>query len=202
FAVTGAGTFFGGDETQPAVGEKGRLETVDEHRLEMVCGRSALPLAVETLRNFHPYEEPPIDVYDLRPAPERALGVGRRLVLDQPATLAELGQRLRVGLGHSRIKLAPPDAAERTVTHIGVVPGAGEDLYAIARDEGCEVFVTGEMRHHSVLAALHDDLCVLLAGHTNTERGYLPHLGARLHKAMPEVAFQVSQRDADPLRVV
>ncbi|MEL7472244.1 MAG: Nif3-like dinuclear metal center hexameric protein, partial [Planctomycetota bacterium] len=30
FAVTGAGTFFGGDETQPAVGETWRLETVAE----------------------------------------------------------------------------------------------------------------------------------------------------------------------------
>jgi len=199
FSGEGEGTFFADAGANPAVGEAGRLERVPERRLEMVCAAEALPLVLETLRRFHPYEEPATDVYDLRAQPVRGAGVGRRLVLDQPVRLRDLADRLRRRLGHARIKLAPPDAADREITRIGVVPGAGEDMAPVAARQGCEVFVTGEMRHHSVLAALHDGLCVLLAGHTNTERGYLCHLSDRLARAMPGVAFHVSERDADPL---
>ena len=66
FGTVGTGTFLGGEGTNPAVGEAGRLERVDELRLEMVCSKHALPIALKTLREFHPYEEPAFDVYDRR----------------------------------------------------------------------------------------------------------------------------------------
>ena len=63
---------------------------------------------------------------------------------------------------------------------------------------GCTLFVTGEMRHHDVLAARDRGITVILAGHTNTERGYLPRLRDRLAEAMPGCSFSVSQRDVTP----
>jgi len=43
-----------------------------------------------------------------------------------------------------------------------------------------QVYVTGEMKHHEVLPMLEAGMSVILAGHTNTERGYLPRLAERL----------------------
>ena len=37
FAIPGQGTFFGTEETNPTVGQKGRRETVEELRLEIIC---------------------------------------------------------------------------------------------------------------------------------------------------------------------
>lgn len=202
FSTPGAGTFLGSDASSPAVGESGRLETVAERRLEMICPRPAVALALETLRRFHPYEEPAIDVYDLAPQPVRNVGAGRRLVLDQPATPRELGQRLRAFLGNARVQLALLGDQDKPVEILGVVPGAGESLASLARREGCQMFVTGEMRHHSVLASLHDGLHVLLAGHTNTERGYLPRLAARLKEELSGLETRISTRDRDPLVVL
>jgi len=54
FETHGYGTFFGVEGSKPAVGEAGRLERLAEVRLEMVCSRAALALAVETMRSFHP----------------------------------------------------------------------------------------------------------------------------------------------------
>src|SRR5690606_27066841 len=89
FAAPGLGTFFGGEGASPTTGQAGRLENVPEVRLEMVCSKAALALAMETLERFHPYEEPAVDVYELVGRPLRHAGAGRRLSLDQPATLAE-----------------------------------------------------------------------------------------------------------------
>lgn len=202
FASTGSGTFLGGEHSNPTIGEAGKLETVAEHRLEMVCPKRALPLALQTLRRFHPYEEPAVDVYELAPLPRRRIGAGRRLVLDQPATMRELGQRLRTFLGTARVQLGLAADPDKPVRTLAVVPGAGESLAPLAASEGCEAFITGEMRHHNVLAAMHEGMHVLLAGHTNTERGYLPRLAERLAAELPGLETRLSRKDRDPLVVL
>ncbi|MCA9289617.1 MAG: Nif3-like dinuclear metal center hexameric protein, partial [Phycisphaerales bacterium] len=84
FATAGTGTFRGDEGTHPTVGQRGRLERLDEIRLEMVCSRESLPLALVMLREFHPYETPPVEVHALQARPLRQVGEGRRLVLDRP----------------------------------------------------------------------------------------------------------------------
>lgn len=204
FTTAGTGTFLGEEGSQPAVGEAGRLERVPEHRLEMVCSRAGLGIAVETLRRFHPYEHPAIDVYALEGLPRRSMGPGRRIVLDRPVTLSELAKRLKHHLGITMVKVARssavtgaagPDAA---ITHVGVCAGSGAQLADAARLDGCEAYVTGEMTHHEVMAELDAGMSVLLAGHTNTERGYLPRLARRLTELMPGVQAMVSKADKSP----
>ncbi len=203
FASAGTGTFLGGPTTKPRVGQSGQIEQVSELRLEMVCSRAALPLAIETLRRFHPYEEPAIDVYDLVAQPRRSLGAGRRLVLDRPVTVGELAQRLKAWTRRDRVRFALCDGDERRlVRFIGVCPGAGASLSKIARHEGCEVFVTGEMAHHDVMGALHAGMSVVLGNHTSTERGYLPRLATMLRERLPGVECVVSKADRDPLITV
>ncbi|MBK7406491.1 MAG: Nif3-like dinuclear metal center hexameric protein [Phycisphaerales bacterium] len=202
FSAAGTGTFLGGEGANPTIGEAGKLEVVSECRIEMVCPKRALALALQTLRRFHPYEEPVVDVYDLAPQPRRRIGAGRRLVLDQPATMRELGARLRKFLGTARVQLALAKETDEPIRRIGVIPGAGESLAALAASEGCEAFITGEMRHHNVVAAVHEGMHVLLAGHTNTERGYLVRLSDRLVKELPGIEPVISTRDRDPLIVL
>jgi hypothetical protein len=61
----GTGTFHGGEETDPSVGEKGREERVPELRLETVFPEDRTDEVVAALRAAHPYEEPAFDVYPL-----------------------------------------------------------------------------------------------------------------------------------------
>jgi putative NIF3 family GTP cyclohydrolase 1 type 2 len=165
----------------------------------MVCSEAALGLAVMTLREFHPYEEPPIEVYKLQPRPDRKAGSGRRVVLDQKATLEQIVDRIKQRLAVSRIRVAighnPPEAY-RT---IGLCAGAGAEMLDAAIAQGCELFFTGEMRHHEVIAAQARGCTIVLAGHTNTERGYLAVLRNSLREALPEATIEISQKDGDPL---
>jgi dinuclear metal center YbgI/SA1388 family protein len=214
FSTPGTGTFLAGEGTNPFTTSTGRtaapggLERVSELRLEMVCSKAALPLAMETLRRFHPYEEPAIDAYELMPEPKRSAGSGRRLVLDKPATVAELAQRLKAFTGRDSVRYALADPSyDRPVKYVGVVPGSGEALSRLAREEGCEVFVTGEMKHHEVLGALNAGMNVLLGGHTSTERGYLARLKAAMEQLEPGLTqdgrrVELSREDRTPLVTV
>jgi dinuclear metal center YbgI/SA1388 family protein len=201
FSTNGTGTFLGGEGANPAVGAAGQIEHVAEVRLEMVCAKAALPIALQTLRRLHPYEEPAIDVYELAPQPARNLGSGRRLVLDKPVTVVELAQRLRAWIRRDRVRYALVDdrEADRPVKAVGICPGSGAGLSKLARAEGCDVFVTGEMNHHDVVGALHAGMHVILGNHTSTERGYLPRLAKRLRVLLPGVEVRVSEKDRDPL---
>jgi dinuclear metal center YbgI/SA1388 family protein len=200
FTSQGTGTFHGSPSTSPAVGSAGRLESTPEIRLEMVCSRKALGLALQTLRSFHPYEEPAVDVYPLDPKPDRSVGVGRRLTLDRPATLDEICARLKRHLGVPAVQLAAPAGdSTRTVSRIALVPGAGASVAPLALADGCEVFVTGEMKHHEIHAAVASGMAVILGGHTATERGYLPTLKSRLQALVPALPVLIAKTDRDPI---
>jgi hypothetical protein len=63
--TAGTGTFFGGEGTEPALGESGREEHVAELRVETVVPADRVGEVVAALRAAHPYEEPAFDVYRL-----------------------------------------------------------------------------------------------------------------------------------------
>ncbi len=202
FEIAGTGTFLGGAGTAPKVGRPGSLQRVDELRLEMVCPEASLALAVTTLREFHPYEEPPIEIYGLMPRPERDTGAGRRVVLDRKQPLSVILEHIKRRLGVSRLRVAVADDPPRRYRTIGICAGAGGSLRKPACEQGCELFLTGEMRHHDVLAAQADGCTVVLAGHTNTERGYLKVLRKRLRAALPALDVSIARRDTDPLKAM
>ena len=216
FNSAGHGTFLGGDGSRPAVGEPGKLESVAEHRLEMVCSRRALALVIETLKRFQPYEEPAFDVYELAPQPGRAVGAGRRITLDHAAPIEELAARLKKHLGISVVQIgvaAGMDACgsgggaasggraeDQLISRIALCPGAGGSLVPLALEANCQLFVTGEMKHHEIRAAIASGLSVMLAGHTQTERPFLKLLAPRLSKELGGggVKVLVSVEDREP----
>ena len=65
----GTGTFLGGEESSPTLGERGREERVPELRLETVYPADREADVVRALRAAHPYEEPAFDLYMLADPP-------------------------------------------------------------------------------------------------------------------------------------
>ena len=61
----GTGTFLPGEGADPAIGEVGQEEHVEEYRVEVVVPEDALAAALEALRVAHPYEEVAFDLYPL-----------------------------------------------------------------------------------------------------------------------------------------
>jgi hypothetical protein len=63
--TAGTGTFFGGEGTDPSIGQAGREERVAELRVETVVAKDILRAVVDALVAAHPYEEVAYDVYPL-----------------------------------------------------------------------------------------------------------------------------------------
>lgn len=203
FQFPGNGTFLGGEGSSPTIGERGRLERVEEQCLGMICSAKNLSAAVAALRAAHPYEEPPVEIHPLEPTPSANRGAGRILELEKPLAFNALAEKLREHLGTRRMTGHDP-VSRRRHQRIGFCAGSGGELLPTAIAEGCTLFVTGELKHHDVLAAEAAGCAVLLPGHTNTERGWLKVLRRRLPAELKnfgrsKVAVTTSRKDVDLL---
>ena len=203
YELDGQGSFLGSAAAQPAIGARGRLEFVAEVRLEMRCEQAALKDLARVIGAHHPYEEPAWDVYPLAALPEPELGAGRVLELDTPISLDEAVSRLKTQLGVSELRVAASARhdAGAPIACVAVCAGAGGSLFE--RVSGVDLFVTGEMRHHDVLAKLRMNASVIVSEHTHTERGFLPEFARALvglGLGEDELEVIVSRRDSEPLR--
>jgi hypothetical protein len=63
FSTPGTGRFRGNENSNPTIGEKGKLESVEEERVEVTVDKSILKDVIKEMKAVHPYEEVAYDVY-------------------------------------------------------------------------------------------------------------------------------------------
>lgn len=59
------GTFIPNENANPYIGERNKLEIVEEEKLEFICDIEKVKNVIQELRKVHPYEEPAIDIVPL-----------------------------------------------------------------------------------------------------------------------------------------
>ena len=196
FRLSGTGTFFGSDSTNPTVGQKGRREEVAEWRLEVVCPEAQLVDVLNAMRRAHSYEEPAYDVYPLRPV-KGGGHEGRFGLLKAPTKLAELAANVKQALAAGAVQIVGGPARE--VKTVAIACGAAGEYLADARRCGADVFLTGEMRFHDYLKANDQGIALILPGHYATERPAVEELATKLQSDFPGLTVWASRREGDPV---
>ncbi|MCK5940941.1 MAG: Nif3-like dinuclear metal center hexameric protein [Planctomycetes bacterium] len=126
-------------------------------------------------------------------------GFGRFAELGRPLAWPALLERLKQQFGVAHLQVARPAKPSAKLRSVAVAAGAGS---GVLRGVPADVFVTGEMSHHDVLAAVAAGVSVVLAGHSNTERGFLRVLAKRLGAEFGKsLQVKVAKGDRDPLTV-
>jgi len=139
-------------------------------------------------------------------------GEGRLVTLKEPIGIDVLEKRIKSHLKLSQIQVGHPalnESRSTPIRSIAICAGSGGSMLA---GQDADVYLTGEMQHHEVLATVAAGKHVILCGHTNTERGYLPILARKLQAELQGNEFQdqglgvvevlVSQKDQHPLEFV
>lgn len=123
----------------------------------------------------------------------RPYGIGRvGLVPEQP--LYDFAMAVRRLLGANGIRLVD---GGKSVHMVAVGGGACADFMTDAVTQGCDTFVTSDVKYHQFLEARALGLNLVDAGHFPTENVVCPVLQGWLTQRFPQVAVSVSQRHTE-----
>jgi hypothetical protein len=65
YSIKGVGRFIPGDTADPHIGQSGKMESVNEERIEVACDKSQVADIIRVIKDVHPYEEVVIDIYPM-----------------------------------------------------------------------------------------------------------------------------------------
>ncbi len=195
FQTPGQGSFLPLKGAKPAVGKKGKVEKVGEIRVETIVPAEKIEAVLGAMRKSHPYETPAFDVVKLYDF-ETKLGLGKVGQLSRPTSLAEIIKKIKKTTGAKVIGMVGKE--KRIVTRAAVCAGSCGRIINSVIAAKCDLYLTGELKHHQALAAQEANLTCLCLSHTVSERFMLKKLAKQLKKQIKDVKISVSKKDSDP----
>ena len=195
FNAPGEGTFRGSANSDPYVGEKGKLHTEPELRVETIYPAERESRVLDALIGAHPYEEVAYDIYPLENEYPRA-GMGVVGDLEEamdPGNFLELLKK-RFGtpvIRHTRL----PGTRIKKVAACG---GSGSFLLSQAISAGADAFVTGDIKYHTFFDA-GDKLLMADIGHYESEQFTSEIFYENLKKKFPKFALHLTQVNTNPV---
>ncbi|MGP4080388.1 Nif3-like dinuclear metal center hexameric protein [Pseudalkalibacillus sp. R45] len=162
FNTPGKGTFLPQEGTNPHIGEQGKMEFVDEVKIETLYPASIEKEVLAALRKSHPYEEVAYDLLPLENQGE-SLGIGRIGKPKDSLTVGELAEKLKEIFNLDGVRVVGD--LQKQVNKIAVSGGEGNDFISNAMFKGADVFITGDIKYHYAHDAWMEGMAIIDPGH-------------------------------------
>lgn len=166
FNSEGKGSFMPGESTNPAYGEKGKTNFMNETKIEVLVMNQEANRIVAEVNKVHPYEEV---AYEIIPIANINSQLGAGIV-------GELKNEMESNKFLSHLKSAmKTDCIRHTHIHtkkvkrIAVCGGSGSFLLEVAKAQGADVFVTGDYKYHQFFDA-ENEIIIADIGHYESEQ--------------------------------
>lgn len=163
FFSAGTGCFEPSAGAAPATGNVLEFNTVKEIALEFIVDSRFSGNVLQVARSNHPYEFPMIITHSINYPVKESYALGRVGYFDQPMDFMEIlkfakdtfkQQSIRYSINHSR-----------RIKKVGIVGGSGISMMTKASSSGCDLFVTGDLKHHDWDLAKEIGLSVIEISH-------------------------------------
>ncbi len=179
FATKGTGTFLPLDDTNPYLGEKGKLEFAEEIRLETIVPKQKTAVVIKAMCQAHPYEEVAFDIYTVEQT-GKTEGIGRIGTLPEQIPFSTFAAILKQKLGLDSIRLT--GNPHKMIKRVGLCTGSGAEFLSLAQKKGADVYLTGDMKFHEAQKAVETGICVADVTHYASEVLVIPVLQKMLQQ--------------------
>lgn len=189
FTMEGTGTFRGSEDSNPFVGEKGKLNLENEVRIETVFPKYLKKNMLTALLREHPYEEVAYDIYALSNSlPNK--GAGMLGELKSPRNILDFLNFVKDVTGAKCIRHS--GLIHREISKIAVCGGAGSFLIDQAIRAQADVFITGDIKYHDFFMA-EKKLVIADIGHYESEQFVKELIYSELIKKFSNFAVLISE---------
>ncbi len=196
FQLTGEGTFRPNEEANPAIGESGNDEKVEETRIEVIVPTAIKSKVLAAMRSSHPYEEV---AHYLSTLENENQEVGAGMIGELPEELPTHAFLIKLKEQMNLNTIRCTKVVKDHVKRIALCGGAGSFLLRKAIGKKADVFITGDFKYHDFFEA-NSQIVIADIGHYESEV-YTKHLILRkLTKKFPKFAFRLSEVDTNPIK--
>jgi len=199
FMTPGIGTFRPLEGTNPFIGSRGKLEKVDEYRLETVVPECKLKKVVDAMLKAHPYEEVAYDIYPLKIS-GKVFSLGKIGDVDKQVSLNEFVDIVKDKLNIRHVRVIGD--YKGVIERVAVFCGSFDRNWVNLNSREFDIVVTGDVKYHDALDIAESGRCVIDAGHFATEQIILPILKNMLSEKFGNVEFILSSMSIDPFNVI
>lgn len=187
FTSTGTGRFTPVDGAKPYIGQIGRVEQVEEKKIEVIFPSIARKAVLKAMHSTHPYEEPAYDIFMLDQQTNE-LGLGRVGNLETTMTLEQFAKHVKTVFNVPAVRFVGNPVRE--IKKVAVLGGDGNKYIVDAQRSGADVFVTGDLYYHVAHDAEALGLSIVDPGH-NIEKVMIEGVATYMTKACKDAGFSV-----------
>ena len=125
--------------------------------------------------------------------------IGRIGILQHPMMLSSVVDLLAQQLNMDSNEIRFVGDPNQMITTVGLCTGAGADLMDLAAANGCQLFITGDLKYHDAQNAKAKGIAVIDAGHYGTEKSFADNFADKLRSvAGDRLEVIESKVDIDP----
>lgn len=125
-------------------------------------------------------------------------GLARTGESEEPMSDAEFSRFVKNKLGCGAVKYTP---TQRPIKKVAVCGGAGADYLYDCVNINADALVTADTKHHELLFAAQNGICLVDAGHYSTENPAIFVLAEKLTKEFNDIEFTVFE-GCDPAEYI
>jgi dinuclear metal center YbgI/SA1388 family protein len=195
FQLAGEGTFKPGIDTNPYLGEVGKLERVAEKRVEVLFPAHLETRIMQVLRRSHPYEEVAYYLHRLENE-HQDVGAGAIGELPQPMSSSDFLGYVKERMNVNVIKYTPTEAP--MVRRVAVCGGAGSFLLPNALSAQADAFITADFKYHEFFDA-ENRIMICDIGHYESEVFTKQLLFNHISKKFDNFALYLSEVNTNPV---
>ncbi len=195
FNAEGYGTFRGNENSDPFIGEKGKLHTENETLIGVIFEKHKEGNVLSALFNSHPYEEVAYEIVSLENT-NQEIGLGMIGELEEEKSEIDFLNFLKntmysKGIRHSELLGKP-------IKKVAVLGGSGSFAIKNAIKAGADIYVTADIKYHEFYKA-ENKLIIADIGHYESEQFTKNLLVDILTKKFPNFAIILSQKNTNPI---
>lgn len=119
-----------------------------------------------------------------------AIGLGSVGDLDNGVSLEQCSELVKNSFGIDRLRVVGD--LKHNIKRIAILPGSGKSYIKKAIKEKADVLITGDIDYHSAVDALEAGICVIDAGHFDTEHFFVEYIAKYLEENLEFSNIQVN----------